>query len=74
MATIPWGESEQPPGVMTGGGTIILPEGGLALQNPTPARQGDLPVAGMGDEFSLRVFGDKAFGDETVHQASDGKT
>ena len=38
------------------------------------AEQGDLPIEGVGDEFSLRVFGNKAFGDETVHQAGDGMT
>ena len=36
------------------------------------AEQGDLAIEGAGDEFSLRVFGDEAFGDETVHQAGDG--
>ena len=35
-------------------------------------RAGDLAIEGAGDEFSLRVFGNEAFGDETVHQAGDG--
>jgi hypothetical protein len=36
------------------------------------AEQGDLAIEGAWDKFSLRIFGDKAFGDETVHQAGDG--
>jgi len=47
-----------------------LPDEHLSFNNLT--KPGHFPVAGVGDEFSLGIFGNEAFGDETVHQAGDG--
>src|SRR5215475_6090536 len=42
---------------MTGWGTIILPEGWLALQNPTPARGLPLGKAGLDLRITVRPSG-----------------